>query len=194
MVLTGLDSIEARCSVQGLWPPELIDAATGDTSVGLHHVLGDGPCLRCIFVDRFPEVSAGEALAAEFGLPTKLVMRGDRVLTENDLIGMSADQRERLRSHVGKPVCGLGDAARLTGTEDVYRPAVPFVSQQAACLGIGRLIASAAGLPRLPNFVQYDALIGPQSMTRQTRRPRAGCYCQQRRATIRAVRMARQLA
>ena len=147
VVLTGLDSIEARHSVQGLWPVELIDAATGDTSVGLHHVTGDGPCLRCFFPNRAPERSAAEALAAEFGLPIDLVMRGDHVLGEEDLVGLSSEQRERLGPQVGKPVCGLADAARLTGADDDYRPSVPFVSQQAACLGIGRLIASAAGLP-----------------------------------------------
>jgi hypothetical protein len=193
VVLTGLDSIDARRSVQGLWPTELIDAATGDTSVGLHHVTGDGPCLRCFFPDRAPERSAAEALAAEFGLPIDLVMRGDHVLGEEDLVGLSREQRERLVPEVGKPVCGLADAARLTGADDEYRPSVPFVSQQAACLGIGRLIASAAGLSSLPNFVQYDALIGPQRITRQTRGPRPDCYCQQRRETIRAVRIAREL-
>lgn len=193
VALTGLDSIEARRSVQGLWPVELIDSATGDTAVGLHHVAGDGPCLRCFFPDHAPQRSAAEALAAEFGLPIELVMRGDHVLVEEDLVGLSIDQRERLRPQVGKPVCGLAEAARLTGADDHYRPSVPFVSQQAACLGIGRLIASASGLLGLPNFVQYDALIGPQSMTCQTRAPRPDCYCQQRRATIRAVRIARQL-
>jgi hypothetical protein len=194
VVLTGLDSIEARRSAQGLWPVELIDAATGDTSVGLHHVAGDGPCLRCFFPDRAAERSAAEALAAEFGLPIELVMRGDHVLHEEDLVDLPSDQRERLRPQLGKPVCGLADAARLTGADDEYRPSVPFVSQQAACLGIGRLVASATGLEGLPNFVQYDALIGPQSITCQARRPLPQCYCQQRRETITAVRIARQLA
>jgi molybdopterin/thiamine biosynthesis adenylyltransferase len=193
VVLTGLDSIEARRSAQGLWPVELIDSATGDTAVGLHHVVGSGPCLRCFFPEREAGHSAAEALAAEFGLPIDLVMQGTRVLVDADLSGLSTDQRERLRPHLGKPICGLADAARLTGTNDGYRPSIPFVSQQAACLGVGRLIASVVGLSELPNFVQYDALIGPQSMTRHTRAPRPGCYCQQRPETIRAVRVARQL-
>lgn len=194
VVLAGLDSIEARRSVQGMWPVALIDAATGDTSVGLHHVAADGPCLRCFFAERHGEHSSAVELAAEFGLPIDLVMRGDHMLSDADLAGLSRPQRERLRPQVGKPVCGLADAARLTGTDDVFRPSVPFVSQQAACLGIGRLIASAAGVDGLANFVQYDALIGPQRMTHQTRRPRPDCYCQHRQETIRAVRAARQLA
>lgn len=193
VVLTGLDSTEARRSAQSLWPVELIDAATGDTAVGLHHVVGGGPCLRCFFPEIVGGHSAAEALAVEFGLPIELVMQGARVLVETDIAGLPADQRERLRPHLGKPICGLADAARLTGTDDEYRPSIPFVSQQAACLGVGRLIASAVGLTGLPNFVQYDALIGPQSVTHQRRSARPDCYCQQRRATVRALRAARHL-
>ena len=61
---------------------------------------------------------------------------------------------------------------------------MPFVSQQAACLGVGRLIGAEVGIDGLPNFVQYDALIGPQATTRQSRMPSPICYCRQRVATI----------
>ena len=191
-VLSGLDSIPARYAAQAIWPSHLIDAATGDTAVGLHDVRSNGPCLRCMLPPGRLSESAAAKLARELGLPIELVIHGSRRLDETDLEQLTPGSRKRLRPHVGRPICGLADAIGLTGDgAETYRPSVPFVSQQAACLGVGRLIASALGLQGLPNFVQYDALIGPQSMTRQHRGVRPGCYCQQRAVTIRAVRATR---
>ena len=49
-VLTALDSADARREAQRLWPDRLIDAATGDTMLGIHdHKHGVGPCLICFF-------------------------------------------------------------------------------------------------------------------------------------------------
>ena len=192
LVLCGLDSIDARHEAQGLWPDRLIDAATGDTVVGLHDVTPGGPCLRCLMPAPIARRSAASALAEELGLPVELVMHGDIDLNEQHLAELTIEQRERLAPFVGKPICGLASAFGLTGdSAETYRPSVPFVSQQAACLGVGRLIASLTGVVDLPNVVQYNTLIGPQSMTRLHRRPTPGCYCQQRASTIHILRSSR---
>jgi molybdopterin/thiamine biosynthesis adenylyltransferase len=193
VVLTGLDSIQARYDAQALWPDRLIDAATGDTVVGLHDVVPGGPCLRCFMPIPTSPGSAAQRLAEELGLPVDLLMNGDVDLTEQDVANLAVEQREILKPFVGTPICGLASALGLTGdSEDTYRPSVPFVSQQAACLGVGRLLASLAGVSDLPNFIQYNTLIGPQSMTRLDRHPTPGCYCQQRAATITIVRATRR--
>lgn len=193
VVLGGLDSIEARHDAQGLWPDRLIDAATGDTAVGLHDVVPGGPCLRCLMPAATGSGSAASVLAEELGVPVELVMRGDVDLGEQHLPDLTSEQRELLAPFVGKPICGLASALGLTGdSADTYRPSVPFVSQQAACLGIGRLIASLTGVRDLPNAVQYNALIGPQSMTQLHRGPTPGCYCEQRASTITIVRDTRR--
>ncbi len=193
VVLTGLDSIEARHDAQGLWPERLIDAATGDTVVGLHDVVPGGPCLRCLMPVPAARGSSAQALADELGLPVDLVMRGDVDLAEQHLANLTVKQRERLAPFVGKPICGLAGALGLNGdSEETYRPSVPFVSQQAACLGVGRLMASVIGVTGLPNVVQYNTLIGPQSMTRLHRRATPGCYCHQRAATISIIRAVRR--
>lgn len=72
-----------------------------------------------------------------------------------------------------------------------YQPSIPFVSLQAACLSIGRLIGSELGVPAVGNLVQYDALIGPQAATIEQMKPQPGCICQSRIATISAVRSSR---
>ncbi|HWF17576.1 MAG TPA: hypothetical protein VG244_15435 [Acidimicrobiales bacterium] len=65
-----------RHDAQGLWPDRLIDAATGDTVVGLQDIVPDGPCLRCLIPAPIAEESAAHAVAQELGLPVALVMRG----------------------------------------------------------------------------------------------------------------------
>ena len=44
--------------------------------------------------------------------------------------------------------CGLAEAFGLsTADSSGYRPSIPFASQQAACLSVGRLIAYVLGMP-----------------------------------------------
>lgn len=122
-------------------------------------------------------------------------MHGDDPLTEEDLIGLDESQRQRLSPHLGKPVCGLAQAIGLTTLEaDDFQPAVPFVSLQAAYLGVGRLLADELGVTGLPNFAQYDTLAGPEGAVLERRRARGDCYCQERAGTITRVRELRNEA
>jgi molybdopterin/thiamine biosynthesis adenylyltransferase len=188
-MICGLDSIEARRAAQGLWPDRLIDGATGDTAVGLHEAMTTGACMRCFFPDRIPARSAAQLLSEEIGLPVELLTQGDERLEEKELAELTERQRERLTPHIGKPICGLASAVGLGGAkDDTYMPSVPFVSQQAACLAVGRLLARRTGMVELPNTVQYNAMLGPLRMTKMTRPPRPGCYCQERADVIRMVR------
>ena len=193
LALTGLDSPEARREAQRLWPDRLIDGATGDTMVGLHdYGHGHDPCMICVFPVRRDGPSALERLAETTGLPAELLGQGDRVLAEEHLAGVTHKQRRLLEPHVGKPVCGLARAVGLTSVEAAgFMPAVPFISLQAACLSVGRLLAHRLGLNPRTNLVQYDGLFGPQAATmeRMTRRPT--CYCQTRVRTIDAIRAKR---
>jgi ThiF family protein len=197
LVLSGLDSAHARRETQRLWPDRLLDGATGDTMCGLHDIRpGEGACLICLFPVRRDGPSAAERLAQATGLPTELLRYGDQPLTEGHLACVSPEQRRLLEAQLGKPVCGLAEAVGLTTLESVdYRPSVPFVSQQAACLMVGRLLVSVLGLGPQPSFVQYDALIGPQAITAENRSATTGCFCRDRAdviATVRAKRAAGQ--
>jgi hypothetical protein len=95
---------------------------------------------------------------------------------------------------LGKPVCGLAQAVGLTGLgADGYQPSIPFVSLQAACLAVGRLIANQLGL-RLPNLVQYDGLIGPHAAIIEEMRQHPDCSCATRASAIEQVRHQRGAA
>ena len=194
LVLTALDTPEARREAQRLWPDRLIDGATGDTMVGLHdHRAGHDPCMRCLFPERHDLPSGAERLAAELGIAPEVLADGERPLEASDLLGLTEDQQLRLRPQLGKPVCGLVRALGLVTTADAggFMPSAPFISLQAACLSVGRLLASELGAPRNGNFIQYDGLIGPQNASVLHMERSAECYCSTRAQTIAAIRAQR---
>jgi len=195
-VLSGLDSIDARHAAQRIWPDHLLDGATGDTVLGLHEVLGPGqPCLQCFLPPRAIPRSSLVEFSESSGLTLKQLADGDRPLVLGDLEALSHDQRIRLEAHVGKPICGLAQALGLTSDDqtDHYQPSVPFVSQLAAALVVGRLIARLADPDGAhPNFVQFDALFGPQALNAESRQGRHGCYCAETRPLIETVRSSRR--
>lgn len=194
LVVSGLDTAAARRATQRLWPDRLVDAATGDTMLGLHeHVYGVGPCMRCFFPEERGGPSATERLAELTGLAPERLMRGDDPLTEADLDGLDVEGRARLVQYLGKPVCGLAEAFGLSALAAAgYQPAVPFVSLQAAALAVGRVVAAELGLEKLPNLVQYDGLFGPQAATLDDMAVAPECYCQARARTIAKVRAKRK--
>lgn len=193
-VLTALDSPEARRDAQRLWPDRLIDAATGETMLGLHdHRHGVDPCMWCVFpVDR-QSPSGADAVAERLGLSPHALADADAVLTQRHLQGKTEEQRRLLQPHVGTPMCGLARATGLTslGSND-YMPSVPFVSLQAACLSVGRLIAEYQGTQPSANLVQYDGLFGPQAATVQMMRWKQDCICTTRASMIEMVRQSRR--
>lgn len=192
IVLTGLDTVEARRETQTLWPDHVLDGATGDTSVGFTHAVPSGACLRCFFAQPLGGPDPVQQLAIETGLPASLLKRGDQALTEENLANLSAEQRERLCPFVGRPVCGLADALGLSDADsDGYLPSVPFVSQMAACLVVGRLLALAFVTNTGTNFFQFDAFHGPVFAEGELRNPDAHCFCQTRASVVERARRKR---
>jgi hypothetical protein len=193
-VLTALDTAAARRDAQRLWPDRLIDAGTGDTMLRIHdHHHGNGPCLICLFSTDRSGPSAAKRLAEATGLPLERAMRGDDPLTPEDLALLTADQQQTLALHLGKPVCGLAQAIGLTGLgADGYQPSIPFVSLQAACVAVGRLVSSQFGLRPPGNLVQYDGLVGPHATTIEEIHQRPDCVCTTRASGIEQVRRQRR--
>jgi hypothetical protein len=193
VVMTGLDSVEARHAAQRLWPDLLIDSSTGDTAVGIRVCPDGDACLMCLLQGPQAERSAMTDLIELTGLSRQDLSVGSRLITEEDVERARPEIRERMRRAVGAPVCGLGRAIGLAeGGEDDYRPSIPFVSQQAACLGVGRLIAWLHGLKGSPelesNLVQYDTLLGPNHLSPVNLDRRSDCYSVTRRPIIEQVR------
>ncbi|MCW2921575.1 MAG: ThiF family protein [Thermoleophilia bacterium] len=191
IALSGLDTIRSRRETQRLWCDDLIDGGTGDTAAGLHHGRPGGPCLSCFFPDLARGPDPYEILAAATGLPIARLRDAESALTDDDLAGLSDEQLATLEPLVGTKMCGLTSAAGLSelATDD-YLPAVPFVSQMAACLVVGRFISLAGRATSAVNFFQLDMLHGPQ-YGGEVRDPRGDCYCQQRSSIVNTVRSRR---
>ncbi len=153
---------------------------------------GVDPCLMCIFPSTQDGLSGVELLAEQLGLSPELLADGEAVLEYHHLEGLSREQQVVLEPHVGKPVCGLAHAVGLTHlAPDGYMPSVPFVSLQAACLSVGRLIAHRMKLAIDSNFIQYDGLIGPHRATAERMKRRPDCLCSVRARNIEKIRKLR---
>jgi hypothetical protein len=136
--------------------------------------------------------SSVQCLAKATGLSPELLRHGDQPLTQAHVDTLPTERRELLQAQVGRPVCGLAETIGLTALPaNGYRPSVPFVSQQAACLVAGRLIATILGLSHQPGFVQYDTLIGPHSRVDEHRLASPTCFCRQRADIVQALRRSR---
>jgi hypothetical protein len=195
IVLSGLDSIDARHATQHLWPDLIIDSATGETACGVHVCLHDEACLMCLFPAGPRGASSVERLHHRLGLPLEILVQGDRPLDESHVAQAPAEKREELRPFIGTPICGLARATGLLIDGDHHLPSIPFVSQQAACLGVGRLVVHLAEETReqAPNLIQYDTLISPASITAVRLPPRPDCVSVRSRDRIVRVREHRQV-
>jgi hypothetical protein len=131
--------------------------------------------------------SAEQRLSNETGLDMGLLADGDHVLSTDDLEHLPAEGVRLLTPHVGKPICGLARTLGLTGVEDSYLPSAAFVSQQAAALAVGALIARSSGVAGRLRDLEYDALFGPDKSMVDYRRPDASCSCQTDSASIERV-------
>lgn len=195
-VLCGLDSREARHAAQHIWPDRLIDGQTGGTAVGMVEILGEGrPCELCFFpIGPASGNSTLERIAELTGLPMERLERADEPLRREEISHLGPVEREFLQKLVGTAPCGWVDVFGLTGSGSGYLPAGPFVSLQAACLVVGRLVRRELGDGDLPNFIQYDSLLGPKSDGIEYRRPLVGCYCQERASVVARTRQVRREA
>jgi hypothetical protein len=191
-VISALDTVESRYAAQLIWPDNVIDPATGDTMVGIRTVNVKQPCLMCLLSNTSGSRSSVQELATITGLSEETLKGGDNLLSASDTKGLSPEQKAQLKLYMGKPICGLADAFGLTGSKESYRPSIPFASQQAACLAVGRLIGQKLGIKSQDNLIQYDVFRGPENATRLKEKKDPECYCSERADTIEAVRRFRR--
>lgn len=194
IVFGAVDSVDARHEIARLHADLALDGSTGGatgTRVGLAEAAAAGPCLRCYYPNTVTGISAEKRLADLTGLPIERVAAGD-LLTDQDLVPLSAKQRDLLAPYVKTPICGLARSLGLTGSASDYDPSAAFVAQQAAALVIGAWLRRATAVVPDLRDAEYDALFGPVDGMVQTRRPQAKCGCQRDADLIAQVREARR--
>jgi hypothetical protein len=192
-VLGAVDSIQARHEIAKLHSDLTLDGSTGGiagTAVSLAEAIPGGPCLRCYYpsVPKSIGPSPEQQLAEMTGLDIKILADGVRKLSGADIRHLPPQGRRLLTAHLGKPICGLARTLGLTGSEDNYRPSAAFVSQQAAALIVGALIARMNSTVDRLRDLEYDALFGPTETMVANRRARFGCLCQTDRELVQQIR------
>jgi hypothetical protein len=197
--LNGLDAIEPRHYVQGLWPDLVVDGAMGGSSlaqVSIHPWTADVACLKCVFRE-VPQEPAEIIQVRATGLRPERVTKADSPVTEQDVTDAPEERKRWLRDRLGRPVCsvieeGVADELSQSRQRADFRPAVPFVATMSASMIVGELIRARLGVPSpLAPRYQLDLFQGPQrgQLIPQTRR--VDCECSTRRANIERFRAAR---
>ena len=133
LVITGLDNVTTRHSVQRLWPETLIDMGAGQlqSQVIVKHRKGDGLCvLRGLSVPP-AEVEWAQDLARVTGLdPTLIAKEPTGEITQAEIEVAPANKQAELQKALGRPRCGYinRQSLEMEGLDPHFAPAVPFVT------------------------------------------------------------------
>lgn len=190
VALGALDNIQARHSLQDLWPDLAIDGAISDfgCQVSRHPWGGDSACLRCLFVE--PPGDAAELVASRAtGLQPERIAHAEDVVTVRDVKSAPDARRDWLKARVGRTVCSVvqeGVIAEISeNPEKGFAPSVPFVACMSAVMMAAELVKHLAGWPTvLDTRFQMDLLRGPLAGQFVPQSRRRDCSCTTRAANI----------
>lgn len=199
LIVSGLDNIPARRSVQDFWPDQIIDGAIGPISceVTLHPWGPDLSCMKCDFVE--PTVPAELLQMRATGLRPERIADPSAIITEEDIEAALPEKREWLRQRKGKPVCSIvseGVLALLAGEsqEAGFQPSVPFVACLSSCMIVSELVRYVQGWPAVQETgFQFDVMVGPQHGQSKAHARKRDCMCVTRRRNIELLRNQRSL-
>jgi hypothetical protein len=133
LIITGLDNVTTRHSVQRVWPETLIDMAAErlQSQVIVKHKTGDGLCLLRALSIPPGEVDWAQNIARATGLDPELIAKEPTgEITQAEIEAAPVDKQAELGAAQGKPRCGYINRQSLQMEEyDAdFAPAVPFVT------------------------------------------------------------------
>ena len=197
LMLTPVDSEEARCSLAKSLPRRVINAATGGTTVTIStHGFGDGKaCLNCLYKPKPGTNSRAEIVAQDTGLPVQQIehmVEANLALDAETIAAIESFRDVRpgtWADHIGMPVYSFydaafcGDAELQLPTDSIIAP-LSFISCAAGILLAAELVKvgnSALSSHRLDNYFRLDTLAPPNPDIRRTKRPHpsAACICKE---------------
>jgi hypothetical protein len=202
-VLVALDSATDRRAVQASLPRWIANAwtQTGDLGVSTHHFLGDGACLRCLYLPKGEIPSDDAILAGALGIPDQLMRVRDllyhRAAAPRDLLDLIASRfgvdPATLSPYEGMPLARLykealcGGALLPLGAGDLAPQLHVPLNHQSALAGI---LLAASGTAHALGFDQEGSRVTrinvmsplPEAvMTLPIQKdPRGLCICQDR--------------
>jgi len=192
IVVNGLDNIEARRSVQTLWPDLVIDGAIGTFSceATLHPWGPDASCLLCDFEEPVRDVL--EESSKFTGLSKEKLRDLLGVVTKEDIDAAPEETRDVLRQFLGKSYCSVvseTEMRRLSAGAANFAASVPFVACLSACMVVTELVRAVSDWrPELETGFQFDVLVGPQRGIRKSHTRKLNCICVNRQSLIDGMR------
>jgi hypothetical protein len=164
LVVAGLDNVEARHSVQRLWPGHLIDmGATGLTSQVLVKSLGtEGLCLLGALSRNPDELTYSQRISRQTGLQIDRIANAPTTqLTKEDVAAAPPEKRDRLElaRQRGQLLCGyiLDRETESDETDINFAPAVPFVTSFSGVVGAAETMKRLMGTKQSgPGHLQYS--------------------------------------
>ena len=195
IVMNAFDNIDARHSVQDMWPDLIIDGAISDfgCQVSSHPWEEDTACLRCLFKKPLSE-SSEEILSKLTGLSVKRSQEALTNINKKDIDMAPKNKQEWLRKQIGKQICSVVQDAVTNAIsneeqEKDFEPSVPFVACLSACMMVSELIKKSTGVKQtFETRYQMDILHGPVYGMEYPQGRTHDCVCVTRRNNINKFR------
>ena len=203
LLLSPVDSEEARCALAKTLPRRVINAATGGTTVTLTtHGFADGKaCLHCIYMPRPDRRSRIDNLAEDIGLRAETVRRfieTNEPLDEHTVVQVESHRGVTpgtYSGYIGMPILSFyekavcGDAEMRLTTANIIAP-LSFISAAAGILLAAELIKIGCNEYRgyaLDNYFRLDTLHYPNAAFLRTKSQHKSAKCICHNADYRAV-------
>jgi len=142
LVVTGLDNVETRHSVQRLWPETLIDMAAGGftSQVLVKNNRDPGLCLVSALEMRERDLTYSERLSGATGLAIDRILEAPtEPITKKDVAGAPLEMQAELERarQAGELICGRIRYHNLSRESNgpYFDPAVPFVTSFSGVVG-----------------------------------------------------------
>jgi len=182
LIITGLDNVTTRHSVQRLWPETLIDMGAGQlqSQVIVKHKKGDGLCvLRALSIPP-AEVEWAQDLAGVTGLDPKLIAEeptGD--ITQAEIEAAPVGKRAALQKALGRPRCGYinRQSLEMEALDPSFAPAVPFVTALTGVVGAAETLKWLMG-HRYPHTLYFQKSFESSRSNALQMKCEPNCECQ----------------
>ena len=145
LIVSGLDNVTTRHSVQRLWPETLIDMAAGElqSQVIVKHRSGDGQCLLDALTIPPNEDHWSKNLARKTGMSAGMIANDPTGgITQAEIDAAPQNKKSKLQGALGKPRCGYINhtSLELEDYDPDFAPAVPFVTAFSGVAGAAETV------------------------------------------------------
>ncbi len=157
LAISAVDSIESRRDIQDALPERILNASTGPTKVEVsrHDVLGEGPCLYCLYIPEVLERSPLHIAMDRTGFEQRYVAElmvpdGKRLLSDGNVRGV--ERRNNLPPGTLKPYVGRRLPELLQ--DQIWYSQAPVSTESGRALVTTAFVSALAGFLLLAEAIK----------------------------------------